>query len=527
MTIELDHFENRTRCKLLRATSGGTVFSSNISQSSSFDYFNDSAVVNDALYFSSEYSGSSPFNGLKFNVGTALSASAITIVWEYYSTSNVWTALSGVVDNTNNFTTTGVNEVTWDVPTDAKRTTYDGQAAYWIRCRISSVTSITEGGANATDLVQWKMFDIRITGGTTETPITMEDIYQEDVSNGWGVVTKAGDAYNIQRNFFIGDGSTETHFKSTNEAVIVDGQCTINGSTTTVEFGNLIDEENKEVQDGSFFKMTFYYLMKSHFQKVSIENATINAYDSHFIGWGSDGYFNKLYCCTVENSGQLINQSFSDYYRINIYNTSTALWPRNGTVEDINCNGVEYPARFYNSSAYNGVTVDLRNIVSLGNTYAFIWLAGSAATAITTVRLIDCLFDSWDIRWVDATIQNATITQSYSFNIEVLDEANNPIQNATVKLVDKNGDTVFSETTDSNGSIAEQIVNAYEYTRESGNNPGVTAVNTLTPFTITISKSGYKTYKSKFTLNKKFDEIITLSKVKDLNFSKNVIIKTQ
>ncbi len=42
------------------------------------------------------------------------------------------------------------------------------------------------------------------------------------------------------------------------------------------------------------------------------------------------------------------------------------------------------------------------------------------------------------------------------------------------------------------------------------------------PFTLTISKSGYKTYKSVLTLTKKFDQVITLQKVKDLNFSKYV-----
>lgn len=47
------------------------------------------------------------------------------------------------------------------------------------------------------------------------------------------------------------------------------------------------------------------------------------------------------------------------------------------------------------------------------------------------------------------------------------------------------------------------------------------------PFTLTITKSGYKKYESTFTLNKKFDQVITLSKAKDLNFSNKVKRITQ
>jgi len=47
------------------------------------------------------------------------------------------------------------------------------------------------------------------------------------------------------------------------------------------------------------------------------------------------------------------------------------------------------------------------------------------------------------------------------------------------------------------------------------------------PFTLTISKSGYKTYECEFTLSEKTNWTITLSKVKDNNFSKRVNFNTQ
>lgn len=47
------------------------------------------------------------------------------------------------------------------------------------------------------------------------------------------------------------------------------------------------------------------------------------------------------------------------------------------------------------------------------------------------------------------------------------------------------------------------------------------------PFTLTISKSGYKTYKSTFTLDKAFDQVITLEKLKDNNFSSLARVNTR
>jgi hypothetical protein len=54
-----------------------------------------------------------------------------------------------------------------------------------------------------------------------------------------------------------------------------------------------------------------------------------------------------------------------------------------------------------------------------------------------------------------------------------------------------------------------------------------TTTGLYTPHTIIISKSGYKTYRSKMTIDKKIDATITLSKIKDLNFSKHIKAKIQ
>ena len=62
---------NYTSCGvIIRATSGGTVFSADLHSDATLDYFEDTAVVDDAIYFTTT-NYYTPFANLKFNVGTA------------------------------------------------------------------------------------------------------------------------------------------------------------------------------------------------------------------------------------------------------------------------------------------------------------------------------------------------------------------------------------------------------------------------------------------------------------------------
>ena len=130
---------------IYRATDGGITASANLAATNNFDYFTDTAVVEDAIYFGIVWL---KWVDLKLYVGTALSGVGITIVWEYWNGS-VWAALAGVTDGTNGFTTTGENIVSFTLPTNWSgryapfALNYSG--AYYIRARISAITSIVEG----------------------------------------------------------------------------------------------------------------------------------------------------------------------------------------------------------------------------------------------------------------------------------------------------------------------------------------------------------------------------------------------
>lgn len=94
-------------------------------------------ATGDAYYIG----GYGTFQGATINVSTA-GAGTYGLTWEYWDGA-AWSALSNVTDDTNDFTTGGSNDVTWDVPGDWATTTVNSVEAYFVRVRVSSFTDLT------------------------------------------------------------------------------------------------------------------------------------------------------------------------------------------------------------------------------------------------------------------------------------------------------------------------------------------------------------------------------------------------
>jgi len=133
----------------------------NQNNATAFDYFSDSAVANDTVNFNSVRR----HWGIRIYVGTAFAATAVTFIWEYLNSAGSWSTLR--VKNHNALLSTGSQDIEYTPPPDWGCTREKG---YGIRCRIVSVTNITEGGANSTNKVKFNHKAIRVTG--TETTIT-------------------------------------------------------------------------------------------------------------------------------------------------------------------------------------------------------------------------------------------------------------------------------------------------------------------------------------------------------------------
>ena len=136
--------------------------------------------------------------------------------------------------------------------------------------------------------------------------------------------------------------------------------------------------------------------------------------------------------------------------------------------------------------------------------------------------LLDCIFPNG--HGLPATASQAlgtgnTLTLKWSFDLNVLDENENPIETAKVKIEDNQGNT-YNLQTDEFGDIATQELIQAVYSRSTGEGNFDQTTN-YNPLTITISKSGYKEYKSTFDITKKVDSAITLKKLYIENFNVN------
>jgi len=97
-----------------------------------------SPEVDDAYYIGSE----NKFYDFLIDITTAGSGSW-QLEWEYYNGSS-WVSLPGLVDDTNEFTSGGINEVSWNYTEDWSTTTVGSEAdLYWVRARVDTYTSIT------------------------------------------------------------------------------------------------------------------------------------------------------------------------------------------------------------------------------------------------------------------------------------------------------------------------------------------------------------------------------------------------
>lgn len=128
----------------IKVDDGGafTDYTSNNYSGTPFQVFPAAPAVNDAIYFGRVRDS---FRRMKFTISTGASATYAG-VWEYFNGS--WTAVptSGTwADGTSGFAAAagGDKVLAFDRPEDWATTTVDGETMYWLRFRLTSVTSFT------------------------------------------------------------------------------------------------------------------------------------------------------------------------------------------------------------------------------------------------------------------------------------------------------------------------------------------------------------------------------------------------
>ena len=117
-----------------------------------------------------------PFSQLIFDGAGGTAGVGGVVVWEYSTGVGTWSALTGVVDGTSGFTTAVADGqvVSWTVPADWAEGTEDGNSAYFVRARITTVYStnpIYDQGfveqLNVTGFLGGETFELSLDSGPT------------------------------------------------------------------------------------------------------------------------------------------------------------------------------------------------------------------------------------------------------------------------------------------------------------------------------------------------------------------------
>jgi len=344
---------------------------------------------------------------------------------------------------------------------------------------------------------------ITVTGYTSGSPCTFDNIYDANVAGSWGVVTKTDlegyDIFLINALLSIGDGSTATYLASYMEHI--------------------------------HFYGDRWFTVKNNATFTCGRTSGTKAYDGSIIAIGRRSSANNG--ITLSESGAITN--FYD----TIISTSGAPW---GQIY-LHGAGVWKDFCLYNNVNYDQVIASNASLVIDGFIYQGCQLSGGSWTtapqnmriyassfkvgANSTTRATDIYGQLTANGWatetdyfIDGSDQSVSLGYGtiylyiqYSFDLKVQDKDGSPISGATVTIVDVDGEAVSGSpfTTDENGEIPTQaLTKDLWYQEQPMGETGPDTQVSKTPHTITISKAGYETSTIKYTIDRKREDIETL-----------------
>ena len=463
-----------------------------------FDYFDNNATVGDYIAFGWDYGA---FHDLTVNVGTAIAGTGITGVWEWSRDDGTWQALT-CTDNTVGFTVTGVNSITFTIPDRMANRYFGGSpyggiggssymyAASYIRYRITAITTITEGGANATNKPTCKDYSIKLDGGT----LRMSDILAADVAGGWGVVTQTGNYFLLTCHLWIGDKIVTSQNATNATTLAIRGAEQVEVGTsvkyrsirkcgnTTLTLGNKSGTTYSEGSALRYWNQDASY-MYPYANNYNSWYGNLNIYSS-ILSKRAGGFNDPQITCVCDIQNSIICGHF--YYFL-----SSSGSCKNTTWEFGNNRGYDYSGSLTLDNILltncTGIVVGSTNVtianINFGTSLIF-QVANSAVTAYAK----DCSFSNYYSQ-VQATSSNDKAIVNYTLTFVVTDIAGVVITNScTIYLKSALGTLSWG--------YSGMILRAIEY----WNTAPTTEWVVHNPYTLTISCDGYETYSAPLTL---------------------------
>jgi len=221
--------------------------------STDYDIIPLDSEVGDGIVFALYNYYTGKIRKIKFLVDSNVVADNIQGVWEYYTVIDTnsyanseenWKPLQNVIDSGNNFTTNqdGVIEVEWDVPEDWDNYCNPGGDTSWysfnIRYRITEIDNITETGR----ITNTKCFGNNIE--VIDQDFRMEDLYQADIENGWGKITRNGYSDYIL-NCGLHIDSTSNFISQEETITFIHNHCIVNNGRCTLGIINAVGMPDK------------------------------------------------------------------------------------------------------------------------------------------------------------------------------------------------------------------------------------------------------------------------------------------
>ncbi len=335
---------------------------------------------------------------------------------------------------------------------------------------------------------------ITCVGGASGAPITFNDVYLADVSNGWGVVEKQGlSQFLFSCKVQIGDGSTQTYFADVNKHVaFVDGLMTTweqwiisVRSSAVANFGVLVDSVMKITNDGCVFQnLESVYLSRLGMQWGE---GQANFYGCVFFGRIEIDSYDMVN--VVFQSGALPEAIYHDVYNLNSFGGSVGLQFVGGSINRINVFG-DSRALY----SYGVLDLTYKGVYARGCGYL---MYVESATDPCEYKIVDADVDNWNFHWINSG--GATIYRQYTFDLTVLNgEISDFVEDANVTLA-KNGVEIGSWVTNSSGQISSQVL-TYGYYQES---TGDALQDGSYPFVLTVTHPDWANYTSSFYVTEK------------------------
>lgn len=288
--------------EIFTATSWWTVFSANKTTLTAFDLFPDTVVANDCIYFGTL--STAAISDLFFNIWTPIVATWLVLKREYYRRWIWWTDIEDLKDDTVWFTVAWVNRVRFPVQREISLITINSLSRIWVRCRVVSVTAMSEWWANQIARV-WYAYGVMNFSWTTDlVPWTFTEIYNYIKANYpyISISVRNWNSFNFTKIWL----NLYSRIKTTNEIIEIWQNCTNNAGVANNNLHFL--ESWIKSWDRWYAGSTFivYWVSNSWVVDLS-ENAKV--YGTVFKTWKYAADLN-VYSWYMRTKGELIDNVF-------------------------------------------------------------------------------------------------------------------------------------------------------------------------------------------------------------------------